>query len=105
MKVRESGAVLDPDVLGGSPKNQAGLRAAYDFTKRVSVDGQMRYVGQVEGAPGYATGDLRLSYRPTDKIELSIAGQNLFQPRQVELGAGQFGEDPRGVYAKIAWKF
>ena len=105
MKVREWGAVLDPDVLGGSPKNQVGLRAAYDFTQRVSVDGQMRYVGQVTGAPGYVTGDLRLSYRPTDRVELSIAGQNLFQPRQVELAAGQFSEVPRGVYAKITWRF
>ncbi|MGA2247984.1 MAG: TonB-dependent receptor [Verrucomicrobiota bacterium] len=105
MKIREWGAVLDPDVLGGSPEQQVGLRASYDFTKRASVDGQLRYVGQVAGAPAYVTGDLRLSYRPTDHLELSVVGQNLFQPGQVELGAGQFTEDPRGVYGKITWKF
>jgi iron complex outermembrane receptor protein len=71
----------------------------------VSLDGQLRYVDHVAGAPAYVTADLRLAYRPTDKIELALVGQNLFQSEHMEYGAGQFGEVPRGVYGKLTVKF
>lgn len=105
MKIVEWGAVPDTDVLHGSPEQQVGLRVAYDFTKQASLDGDMRYVDQVAGAQGYVTGDLQLSYRPTDKIEVALEGQNLFQPQQIELAAGTFGESPRGVFGKVTFKF
>lgn len=105
MKIREWGPVPDTDVLGGSPEHQVGLRSSCDLTPKISLDGAARYVDEVAGAPNYVTGDLRLSYRPTNYMELAVVGQNLFQPRQIELGAGQFGEVPRGIYGKVTFKF
>jgi iron complex outermembrane receptor protein len=104
-KMTESGYSPDTDVLGGSPMQQASLRSSYDFWNRATLSGQIRYVDRVAGADAYVTGDVRLAYRPTDKIELSIVGQNLFQDRHVELGAGVTGQVPRGVYGKVAVKF
>jgi iron complex outermembrane receptor protein len=105
MHINEWGAVPDTDVLHGSPQNQAGLHASWDITKRVSADGQLRYVDQVAGAKPYVTGDLRLAYRITDNVELAVVGQNLFKPNHVELGAGVTGEVPTGVFGKLTVKF
>jgi iron complex outermembrane receptor protein len=104
-KMHESGFAPDPDVAGGSPMQQASLRSSCDFSKKVSLDCQIRYVDRVAGAVAYVTGDVRLAYRPTDKIELALVGQNLFQDKHVELGAGVTGQVPRSVYGKITWRF
>jgi len=104
-KMYESGAAQDPDVAGGSPQQQASFRSSYDFSKKMSLDVQVRYVDHVAGAAAYVTGDVRLSYRPTDKIELALVGQNLFQDKHVELGAGVTGQVPRSIYGKITWRF
>jgi iron complex outermembrane receptor protein len=106
MHLKEWGGTLDPDVLTGSPENQAGLRAAWDITKKLSLDGDLRYVDHVEGgANAYMTADVRLGYRPTSHVELAIVGQNLFQKNHLELGAGTPGEVPRGVYGKVTVRF
>ena len=106
MHLKEWGNTLDPDVMTGSPENQAGLRASWDITKKLSLDGDLRYVDHVEGgASAYTTADVRLGYRPTSHIELAVVGQNLFQKEHLELGVGTPGEVPRGIYGKITVKF
>ncbi|MBW8864629.1 MAG: TonB-dependent receptor, partial [Verrucomicrobia bacterium] len=93
----------DPD-----PQQQVVLRSAYDFTKHASLDAQLRYVGQFDGVPPYVTADIRLSYRPTDRLELSLVGQNLFQDRHLEQAGVPLtvtAEIPRGFYGKITWRF
>lgn len=106
MHIKEWGGTLDYDVLTGSPENQAGLRCSWDITKKLSLDGQLRYVDHVEGgASAYTTADVRLGYRPTDKLEFALVGQNLFSPKQLELGAGTPGEVPRGIYGKVTLRF
>jgi iron complex outermembrane receptor protein len=106
MHLKEWGGTLDPDVMTGSPENQAGLRASWDITKQLSLDGDLRYVDHVEGgASAYTTADVRLGYRPNNHVELAIVGQNLFQKEHVELGVGTTGEVPRGIYGKVTLKF
>jgi outer membrane receptor protein involved in Fe transport len=87
--------------------HQIGLRSSYDFTKRTSLDGQLRYVSSVAGASAYATADVRLSYRPTSNLEFALVGQNLFQKQHAELESAQAleAEIPRGFYAKVTWRF
>lgn len=90
------------------PEHQALLRSSYDLTRRISLDGQLRYVAKLADEPAYATADARIAYRPTKNIELSLVGQNLFQPRHVEEGPTPLvptAEVPRGFYGKITWKF
>jgi iron complex outermembrane receptor protein len=92
----------------GDPENQVSLRSAYDFTKRASFDAQLRYVSGFTGVSSYVTADIRLSYRPTDNIELSIVGQNLLQAQHLEqpiVAETLVSEAPRGFYGKVSWRF
>ena len=91
-----------------SPRHQFSLRSAYDFNPRCSVDGQFRSVGAIQGVPAYATADLRLSYRPTDRVELSLAGQNLLEAQHPEQAAAPLtltAEVPREFFGKVTWRF
>lgn len=91
-----------------SPRHQVSLRSAYDFTKRWSLDGQVRFVDSIEGVPAYVTADLRLSYRPNDHLEFALVGQNLLDPSHPEQSTAPFStnsEVPRGFYGKITWHF
>lgn len=100
------GAVLP--IEKSAPMHQVSLRSSYDFTKRASVDMQLRYVDGIESVPGYTTADVRLSWRPTDRLEISLVGQNLFDNQHPEQGvtpAAVVSEVPRGIFGKISWKF
>jgi iron complex outermembrane receptor protein len=91
-----------------APTHQFVLRSAYDFTRHVSLDAQLRYVDNVQSVPAYLTADIRLSWRPTDDLELSLVGQNLFDDQHPEQ-ASTIGlptvEVPRGFYGKLTWRF
>jgi len=107
LQVHGSAARSTP-IEKSAPMHQVSLRSAYDFTKRASLDMQLRYVDGLESVPGYVTADVRLSYRPTDRLELSLVGQNLFARQHLEQGvtpATIVSEVPRGVFGKISWKF
>jgi iron complex outermembrane recepter protein len=101
------GAALAGGTVVADPRHQAVLRSAYDF-KRAGFDAQLRYVDQAGVVPAYVTADVRLSYRATDKLELSLVGQNLLDGGHLEavpfFGATG-GVVPRGFYGKITWRF
>ncbi|MEN3942977.1 TonB-dependent receptor [Prosthecobacter sp. SYSU 5D2] len=102
-------AAARPDVQERSvPTQQAVLRSSYDFSPRLSLDVQVRYVDQIETVPAYATADLRLLYRVTERLDVSIVGQNLFSDHQVEqrpLPVTLTSTVPRGIYGKVTWRF
>jgi iron complex outermembrane receptor protein len=91
-----------------APTHQVVLRSSYDFTRRASLDTDLRYVDDVQSVPSYVTADVRLSYRPTPNWELAIVGQNLLEPRHPEqasvIGAPTV-DVPRGFYGRVTWKF
>jgi iron complex outermembrane recepter protein len=90
------------------PTHQVVLRSSYDFTRRASLDAQLRYVDNVEAVAAYVTADIRLSYRPTANLELSLVGQNLLDdrhPEQASLIGAPTTEVPRGFYGRITWRF
>lgn len=91
-----------------APRHQLGLRSSYDFTKRASLDAQLRYVDNIQAVSAYITADVRLSYRVNDRLELSVVGQNLLDnqhPEQAVIALTTTAEVPRGVYGKITWRF
>ncbi|MDB6167458.1 MAG: Iron complex outerrane recepter protein [Verrucomicrobia bacterium] len=106
-----SASVLDAETLErSSPSQQAALRCNYDFTKRTSVDFDVRHVGSVLLVPAYTTADLRLSFRLTDRIEGVLVGRNLLQPHHPEQPPAPgpvlpITEVPRNFYAKLSWRF
>jgi len=91
-----------------APRYQAKLRASYDFSRHASVDAFMRYVDSIQGVPAYLTADLRLAYRPTERLELSLTGRNLLDNQHPEQNAVPFAvtsEVPRSVTARLSWRF
>lgn len=91
-----------------APTHQVVLRSSNDLTPNASVDVQLRYVDEVQAVPAYVAADIRLSYRPTDRLELTVVGQNLLDDQHAEQ-ANVLGlptvEVPRGFYARITQRF
>ncbi len=108
----QSGSVIQlptaPITAGSSPQNQVSIQSALDLSKRLQLDLDYRYVSALPGlsVPAYSTGDARLGWRFIPQFELSLVGQNLFQPWHLEYA----GTDPgppigirRSVYARLTW--
>ncbi|MBI3935275.1 MAG: TonB-dependent receptor [Acidobacteria bacterium] len=104
------------DIAGGKseandPKNQFQLRSMMDLPRRVELDFWVRHVSALPNPvplPGYTTFDVRLGWRPTDRLELSIVGQNLPEKRHGEFQSTNPAireETQRGFYGKITWGF
>jgi iron complex outermembrane receptor protein len=112
MKVEPSPGSPDigssPAINNSSPKHEVVLQSAWDLSKNFSLDLTYRYVSVLSalGVPAYSTGDARFAWRARPGLELSVVGQNLFQPSHAEYeddaGPPLIGIR-RDVYAKITW--
>jgi len=92
---------------GSSPNSQAVLRSLINLPHRFELDETIRFVGALpaQQVKAYVTGDLRAGYHDPRGFDLSVVGENLFQPHH-----GEFGITPgpnvlikRSVYAKLVW--
>src|SRR5580658_1560350 len=105
---RDSENVEPPaSISGASHQHQVSVQSAFDLSKRLQLDLTYRYVSALPGqaVPAYSTGDARFGWRLNRQLDLSLVGENLFQPWHVE-----YGGDPgpligirRGAYAKLTW--
>ncbi|MBI2821699.1 MAG: TonB-dependent receptor [Acidobacteria bacterium] len=102
------------DVSGGvaeanDPRNQFSFRSMMDLPRRVELDFWVRHVSALPNpkVSAYTTFDVRLGWRPMDRLELSIVGQNLPDKQHGEfLSTTPNPEEvERGVYGKVAWSF
>ena len=98
-----------PLIAGTSPRHQVILESSFDIAKAFQLDLTYRYVSALtasnQGVPGYSTGDVRFGWRLAKRLDLSLAGRNLFQPNHPE-----FNNDPgalvgidRSISAKLTW--
>jgi iron complex outermembrane recepter protein len=92
---------------GSSPNSQAVLRSMINLPHKFELDQTIRFVGALpaQQVKAYVTGDLRAGYHDSRGFDLSVVGENLFQPHH-----GEFGITPgpnvlikRSVYAKLVW--
>jgi len=92
---------------GSSPRNQAHVQSSLNLPGRVQFDATYRYVGALPARAihAYHTGDVRLAWRMSPRLDLSVAGRDLFSPGHLE-----FPHSPgpnvglrRSVLASIAW--
>ncbi|HSJ97719.1 MAG TPA: TonB-dependent receptor, partial [Myxococcota bacterium] len=117
--------MLDPgpdsvDLLGettehSNPTHQVFLRSLVDLPRNFELDGMLYYVenlaGQSNGGDpvgSYVRADLRLGWRPTEALELSLVGQNLLTSRHEEFGGGVVTSAvvvPRSFFAKLTWRY
>ena len=89
---------------GNDPQNQVYLRSSMDFPRDISLDCALRYVSELsnQDVPGYVAVDVRLAWRPTENFEMAIVGQNLFDQRHPEFGAGAGRHEmERGAYVTL----
>ncbi len=89
----------------GSPQHQTVIQSFVELPKKIELGQTYRYVSALPSAavPSYSTADVRMGWTPSRIFELSIAGQNLFQPHHAEINGdpGALVGIRRSVYAKI----
>jgi hypothetical protein len=82
-----------------------------DLPGNLELDIVARYVGALEGAGvvDYATARIRLGWRWQRRVELSVAGQDLFAPRHREFPTGVYVAEDRHIerraYVQAVWRF
>ena len=90
------------------PEHQVFLRSSMDLPGNFEFDASFRYVTRIanQAVPAYAEMDVRVAWKPTARLELSIVGQNLLHDHHAEFGAVTTRQEiERGVYGKVAWRF
>ncbi|WP_447969393.1 TonB-dependent receptor plug domain-containing protein [Nitrospira sp. M1] len=95
----------------GSPQHQASLRSLLSLPHDIELDSWLRFVDGLPSfsIPSYWELDVRLGWRPWERVELSIAGQNLLDTHHPEMMPSflqtQANEVQRSVYGKVTWSF
>jgi iron complex outermembrane receptor protein len=100
---------------GATPRHQFSLRSLLDLSGNLQLDVQFRHSTQIDrltedstgaGIGAYSELDLRVAWQASDRLELSVVGQNLLHDHHVEFGAPLArGAIERSVYGKAAWRF
>lgn len=101
--------VSGPRIEGSSPRHRATLALYADLPRGFGIDATLRAVDRLPAldVPGYVNLDLRFSWQPTERTELSLVGQNLLQADHLEFDAQESGavRIERGFYGTLAWRF
>ncbi len=97
------------------PKHQVSIRSSLNLPARVQLDAALRWVdtlvinnGPTPGTvPSYFELNTRLAWHASDRLELSLAGQNLLHDHHTEYGFPDpaRAEIQRSVYGKFAWRY
>ncbi|MEM1448884.1 MAG: TonB-dependent receptor [Planctomycetota bacterium] len=86
-----------------TPKHLAHARAYYDVSDAWELDAALYYMSERGGDPTFEEqlrADLRLGWRPTDDLTLSLVGQGLFHDGDMELRP-DFGGDQHAFDAGV----
>ncbi len=98
-------------VAGTNPTHQWQLTSRLNITQQLDFDTSFYHVAALPnpGVPAYTRTDLRLGWRPSPPLEVSVGVQNLFDPGHPEFATGQMNvvpsQVPRSFYAKAVWRF
>ena len=93
-----------------NPQNIAHVRSFLSLPHNVEFDTGLYYVdnNSQDNISRYVRVDARIGWRPLQKLELSLAGQNLFDDRHQEVRPSTYEsatEVERNFYFKLVWKF
>lgn len=90
--------------LEGSPRHSAAVTSDMDLGEKVSLRGQLRYVGELFGGavPDYFSLDARLAYRISGGVEVSLIGENLLKARRMEFIQPNYQTPPAFVPRSVA---
>jgi iron complex outermembrane receptor protein len=111
----QNGAETDPVsgfASGSSPQNRVFVHSMVNLPYNFEFDTMVRWVDELKSLDidAYANLDLRLGWKATENLELSIVGQNLLERSNQEFASSLFVADEptkvdRGVYGKVTLKF
>ena len=110
MRVQPGGVGLpggNTVALGNDPSHWWTARSSFDLGRNYEFDLMVRHVGQLPNpvVPSYTAFDARLGWKVRRDLEISLVGQNLFDPRHPEFAAaGTRPEFERGVFLKVLWR-
>jgi iron complex outermembrane receptor protein len=94
---------------GNDPAYQASLRSTMDLPHNVQFDAILRAIDDLPSprVPGYVEADVRIGWRATEALELSVTGANLLHSRHTEFinPSVTAQEIPRSVTAGARWRF
>jgi iron complex outermembrane receptor protein len=101
---------------GLSPQQQFNIQSTFKLPYDVEFNSALYYVDKLSavdrstgaGIPSYFRLDARLAWKALDNLELSIAGQNLFDNSHPEFAGFLYqnsSQVPRTFYGNITWKF
>ncbi|MDP3175930.1 MAG: TonB-dependent receptor [Phenylobacterium sp.] len=99
--------------VGHDPNFQMIARSQHQLSDRLDLDLRVRYVGEVPAeltpgyrkAPAYAEADARLSWRVSDRVELSLAGFNLLDASHPEATEPRRNELRRNYQVAVRYGF
>ena len=72
--------------IGDDPEHQLLVRSQHDLTDSLELDVHLRAVDELMAVDSYVEADVRLGWRLTDQLQLSLTGRNLIEDRHVETG-------------------
>jgi iron complex outermembrane receptor protein len=101
-----------------TPRNQFVVRSNFDVTRKIQLDTSLFFngallVGQSIAPtplpiPKILRGDIRLGWRPTERLEISAGVQDVFDAQHLEFLSSRFPqplEVRRNVYGAVRWQF
>jgi len=94
-----------------SPHHQATVRSTVDLPGNWTLDGAVRYVDSLPNLniPSYVTLDVRLAWRPIERLEISVVGQNLLDDQHAEFAPALIRTQPteveRSVHGQVSLRF
>ncbi|HEY4300699.1 MAG TPA: TonB-dependent receptor [Candidatus Didemnitutus sp.] len=101
----------------GDPEQHWNLRSSVDLPHGVALDTTLRWVdarplnnaGVVVTIPSYAEMDVRIGWKVTGHLELSVVGENLLHRQHLEYGISSATSIPeeiqRSIYGEATWRF
>jgi iron complex outermembrane recepter protein len=92
-----------------SPRNQASVRVQWDLSDRLALDGALYYVDELPAydLDSYVRADLRLAYRLTDRLQVELIGQGLFDEQRREFGSAgdaNAASIERSIFGRLTWR-
>lgn len=122
-KATEPGSEADASAIiykGASPQNQIHLHGSFDLSDNWQLDVMLRYVDELPATSIYAAQnlitiddyintDIRIGWKPLERLDLSLTGRNLFDDKRTEfiydLSTTSYHMIERSVLLKAALSF
>lgn len=92
---------------GNDPDYRFTVRSFIDLPGRMELDTWLRHVDELPSpfVSAYTELDVRLGWRMSDRLDLSLVGQNLLHDQHQEFSTSVPKEVQRGVYGRATWRF